>query len=47
MTEGLGVRGLSLRSDDLASVGELYIEDDFGGWRWPSSRGQLDGLGSR
>ena len=29
MTEGSGGSGLSLRSDDLDSVGELYTEDDF------------------
>src|SRR5262249_40674934 len=29
VTEGSGGSGLSLRSDDLDSVGELYTEDDF------------------
>ena len=29
VTEGSGGSGLSLRSDDLNSVGELYPEDDF------------------
>jgi len=30
VTEGSGGSGLSFRSDDLDSVGELYPEDDFG-----------------
>jgi hypothetical protein len=32
---------LSLRSDDLDSVGEFYTEKTFGNWLWPSRRGQL------
>jgi hypothetical protein len=39
--KGSGGSGLSLRSDNLDSVGELYTEEIFGNGLWPLRRRQL------